>query len=98
MGARKGLKHKTHSKEVKLEILAKLETNQSHLSIAREYGVSVKTIENWQTKHRKGIDITNDTRFKKVEKSDEPTYEELKQELEIVKKMQKFLKDQQNKK
>ena len=36
MGARKGLKHKTHSKEVKLEILAKLETNQSHLSIARE--------------------------------------------------------------
>ena len=83
MGATKGKSHKTYSRELKLEILARLANNtQSNKSIAREYGISIKTIEGWVTKQRKGIDII----------------EELQQQIDILKKMEKFLKDQQEKK
>jgi len=94
MGAPKGQTHKTYSKEIKQEILEKLKTNQSHLSLAREYGISIKTIEGWQTKYRKGIDILNDDRLKNPNKSEKPTYEELEKQLDIVKKMMVFIKQQ----
>lgn len=99
MGATKGKSHKTYSRELKLEILARLANNtQSNKSIAREYGISIKTIEGWVTKQRKGIDIITDSRGKKKTTDNNVTIEELQQQIDILKKMGKFLKDQQEKK
>ena len=56
-----------------------METDQSHESIAREFGVSIKTIENWKYKLNKGINIFGDERLKKQNDNSKPTYEELDQ-------------------
>ena len=42
-----------------------MDTDQSHESIAREFGVSIKTIENWKYKLNKGMDIFGNERLKK---------------------------------
>ena len=98
MGAKKGQLHKTYTKEFKQEVLERMETDQSHESIAREFGVSIKTIENWKYKLNKGINIFGDERLKKQNDNSKPTYEELEQETDILKKMKKFANSQQNKK
>ena len=98
MGAKKGQLHKTYTNEFKQEVLEKMETDQSHESIAREFGVSIKTIENWKYKLNKGINIFGDERLKKQNDNSKPTYEELEQEIDILKKMKKFANSQQNKK
>ena len=64
MGAKKGQLHKTYTNEFKQEVLERMETDQSHESIAREFGVSIKTIENWKYKLNKGINIFGDERLK----------------------------------
>ena len=98
MGAKKGQLHKTYTNEFKQEVLERMETDQSHESIAREFGVSIKTIENWKYKLNKGINIFGDERLKKQNDNTKPTYEELEQEIDILKKMKKFANSQQNKK
>ena len=98
MGAKKGQLHKTYTNEFKQEVLEKMETDQSHESIAREFGVSIKTIENWKYKLNKGINIFGDERLKKQNDNSKPTYEELEQEIDILKKMKNFANSQQNKK
>ena len=98
MGAKKGQLHKTYTNEFKQEVLERMETNQSHESIAREFGVSIKTIENWKYKLNKGINIFGDERLKTQNDNSKPTYEELEQEIDILKKMKKFANSQQNKK
>lgn len=98
MGAKKGQLHKTYTNEFKQEVLERMETDQSHESIAREFGVSIKTIENWKYKLNKGINIFGDERLKKQNDNSKPTYEELEQEIDILKKMKKFANSQQNKK
>lgn len=98
MGAKKGQLHKTYTNEFKQEVLERMETNQSHESIAREFGVSIKTIENWKYKLNKGINIFGDERLKTQNDNSKPTYEELEQEIDILKKMKKFANYQQNKK
>ena len=98
MGAKKGQLHKTYTNKFKQEVLERMETDQSHESIAREFGVSIKTIENWKYKLNKGINIFGDERLKKQNDNSKPTYEELEQEIDILKKMKKFANSQQNKK
>ena len=98
MGAKKGQLHKTYTNEFKQEVLERMETDQSHESIAREFGVSIKTIENWKYKLNKGINIFGDERLKTQNDNSKPTYEELEQEIDILKKMKKFANYQQNKK
>lgn len=98
MGAKKGQLHKTYTKEFKQEVLERMETDQSHESIAIEFGVSIKTIENWKYKLNKGMDIFGDERLKKQTDNSKPTYEELEQEIDILKKMKNFANFQQNKK
>ena len=66
MGAKKAQLHKTYTKEFKQEIIKRMDTDQSHESIAREFGVSIKTIENWKYKLNKGMDIFGDERLKKA--------------------------------
>lgn len=39
MGAKKGQLHKTYTNEFKQEVLERMETDQSHESIAREFSV-----------------------------------------------------------
>ena len=97
MGAKKGQLHKTYTNEFKQEVLERMETDQSHESIAREFGVSIKTIENWKYKLNKGINIFGDERLKTQNDNSKPTYEELEQEIDILKKMKKFANYQQNK-
>lgn len=97
MGAKKGQLHKTYTNEFKQEVLERMETNQSHESIAREFGVSIKTIENWKYKLNKGMNIFGDERLKTQNDNSKPTYEELEQEIDILKKMKKFANYQQNK-
>ena len=98
MGAKKGQLHKTYTNEFKQEVLERMETDQSHESIAREFVVSIKKIENWKYKLNKGINIFGDERLKKQNDNSKPTYEELEQEIDILKKMKKFANSQQNKK
>ena len=86
MGAKKGQLHKTYTNEFKQEVLERMETDQSHESIAREFGVSIKTIENWKYKLNKGINIFGDERLKTQNDNSKPTYEELEQEIDILKK------------
>ena len=98
MGSKKGQLHKTYTNEFKLEVLERMKTNQSHKSIAREFGVSLKTMENWQYKLNQGKDIFEDNRLKKQLNNSKPTYKELEQEIDILKKMKKFANSQQDKK
>ena len=98
MGAKKGQLHKTYTNEFKQKVLERMETDQSHESIAREFGVSIKTIENWKYKLNKGMNIFGDERLKKQNDNLKPTYEELEQEIDILKKMKKFATSQQNRK
>ncbi|MBQ9790538.1 MAG: hypothetical protein IJW24_02985 [Clostridia bacterium] len=51
MGAKKGQPHRTYSKEFKQILLSRMAT-EPYESLSREFGVSVKTMENWQYKYK----------------------------------------------
>ena len=97
MGAKKGQPHRTYSKELKQILLSRMAT-EPYESLSREFGVSVKTMENWQYKYKKGTNIFDDARLKRPAETKKPTYEELEQEIDILKKMKIFANSQQSKK
>ena len=51
MGAKKRQPHRTYSKELKQILLSRMAT-EPYESLSREFGVSVKTMENWQYKYK----------------------------------------------
>ena len=96
--ASKGQKFNSYSPELKKEILDKYLSGQgSSVYLAKQYGISHRTIDNWIAKHKKGIDISVDHRpissgNKKEENID------YKEKYEILKNFQAFLKAQREKK
>lgn len=98
MESRKGQIHKKYSEEFKKEILDKYNSGYagSHC-LAKEYGISYHTIDNWVTKQTKNPDgvitdkrHTNSGNFKNKDKDID-----YKTQCEILKKMEEFLKHQQ---
>lgn len=96
MESRKGQIHKKYSEEFKKEILDKYNSGYagSHC-LAKEYGISHHTIDNWVTKQKKNHDSvvidkrhTNSGNFKNKDI-------DYKTQVEILKKMEEFLKLQQ---
>lgn len=96
--ASKGQRFKAYSPELKKEILDKYFSNQgSARSLAKQFGISFRTINNWIYKHNHGKDITVDHR----PLSSGPRKEEnidYKERYEILKNYQAFLKAQREKK
>ena len=97
--ATKGQKFKKYSKESKEEILRKYhEEFVSAKALSDEYGISVKTIENWLYKSKKGKDIFTDHRqFSSGRPKKEEGDIDYKERYEILKKYQAFLKAQREK-
>ncbi len=91
--AKKGQKFNKYTPEIKAEILKKhFEELVSLKSLAKEYGVSHKTIENWITKKNKGKDVLVDQRkFSSGRPKKNPDEIDYKERYEILKKFQDFI-------
>lgn len=96
--AKKGQKFQKHSPQLRAEILQKyLNSEGSAASLAKEYGISNKTIETWVAKYKHGKDIFEDHRKGNSgrKKAVEIDYKE---RYEILKKFQAFVEAQREKK
>jgi len=93
--SKKGQKHRSYSKELKLEIINKyLSKNYSLASLGQEYGnISRKTIYNWIYKVRNEIPLEIKRPGRKKD-----TDIDYKERYEILKKYQTFLKAQRERK
>ena len=97
--ASKGQKFNSYPPELKNEILEKYFSNEgTSRSLAKEYGISFKTIDTWIFKYNKGIDITVDHRPGNTGRKSKSDNENYKEKYEILKKFQAFLKAQREKK
>lgn len=90
--ASKGQKFKSFSDEVRTEIVEKyMSGNYSYVKLAKEYGISWKTVETFVRKFKQtGITIKE----KKGRLKNDLTKEDYMERYEIVKKYQAFLKAQ----
>lgn len=94
--ASKGQKFKKFSPEVKAEILRRYFAGDgTPRSLGREFGLSFRTIETWISKSRRGIDVTVDHRpgnTGRKKGSGNMTEDDLREQVEILKKYRAFLK------
>ena len=97
--ASKGQKFNSYSPEIKKVILDKYFSNQGTAnSLSKDYNISSKTIKNWITKYKKGIDITIDHRPGNTGRHRKDEDIDYKEKYEILKNYQAFLKAQREKK
>ena len=91
--AKRGQKFNKYTPELKVEILKKHFEELVPLSaLAKEYGISSKTIENWIYKKNKGKDILLDHRmFGTGRPKKNPDEIDYKERYEILKKFQDFI-------
>ena len=94
----KQIPHNKYSDELRIEIVEKYFRNEgSSRSLAKEYNMSFKTIDNWIQKHKRTGYNFKDNRNKKVGRKKEADID-YKERYEILKKFQTFLKAQRKKK
>lgn len=92
------VKHKAYSVKLKKEILKKhYENNITSTTLAKEYNIPRNTIKNWFDKTNRGINVLVDRRPQGSGRIPE-TEAGYKERYEIVKKMEKFLKELREKK
>ena len=92
------VEHKAYSLKLKKEILKKhYEKGMTSNALAREYKIPRSTIKNWFAKTNKGINVLVDRRPHGSGRIPE-TEAGYKERYEIVKKMEKFLKELREKK
>ena len=94
--ARKGQKFKKYSPEFKAEAVRRFLAGEGGSKrLSKELGVPRKTVASWIAKHKAGGDPSSDGRGKGSKgrpKSGGPTKEDLKEQVEILKKYQAFLR------
>ncbi len=94
--ASKGQKFNKYTEELKLEIVNKYLNNQgSSRSLAKEYGISYKSIETMIYTYKKQGHLKNNNKNKGRRKEENIDYKE---RYEILKKYQAFLRAQREKK
>ncbi len=94
--ATKGQKFNKYTEELKLEIVNKYLNNQgSSRSLAKEYGISYKSVETMIYTYKKQGHLNNRNHNKGRRKEENIDYKE---RYEILKKYQAFLKAQREKK
>ena len=94
--ATKGQKFNKYTEELKLEIVNKYLNNQgSSRSLAKEYGISYKSVETMIYTYKKQGHLNNRNHNKGRRKEENIDYKE---RYEILKKYQAFLKAQRDKK
>ncbi len=88
---------KFHSLEMKKQILEEYHnSNMSSIQLGEKYNISPNTILTWHRKYRQGIDVlTPDQRAIKSGKQLKENRDDDKQRIEILKKLQKYIKSQQ---
>ena len=95
--AKKGQKFNRYTPELRQEILNKYFSKQGSIrSLAKEYGISYKTIGNWISAYKKDIPIGFQKRGRP--KNDNNDNIDYKERYEILKKFQAFIKAQREKK
>ena len=96
--ASKGQKFKQYKPELKVQILKEYKEGDTSIYIlARKYKINVSTIKNWLRKARKDLDIKLDYRKARSGRKSF-TREDLKEQIDILKKFQAFLEAQNDKK
>lgn len=100
MSGKKGQTHNKYSSELKREILDRyFKNHESSIMLGKEYNISYKTIENWVTKTKRGKDVISDNRKEHSgNRKKELTLEDVLQENDILKKMEKFVSQHREKK
>ena len=97
--ASKGQKFNSYTPELKKEILDKYFSNFGFSrSLAKEYNISFKTIDNWISKQKKGIDVSIDHRPGNTGRHKKDENIDYKERYGILKNYQAFLKAQREKK
>ena len=94
--AKKGQKQKIISEELILRIVKEKQNGKSYSYLAKKYGVSNGSIATWVRKYMYKGYVTRDKRGIK-KNSNNMTVEELRIEVDILKKFQAFLKQQERK-
>jgi transposase len=94
--AKKGQKQKIISEELILQIVKEKQKGKSYSYLAKKYGVSDGSIATWVRKYTYKGYVTRDKRGIK-KNSNNMTVEELRIEVDILKKFQAFLKQQERK-
>ena len=91
--AKKGQKFNSYTKELKEEILSKyLNKEASSGYLAKEYGISPKTIRNWALQLKRGNNVLTDTKeTRKGRPKKNPDEIDYKERYEILKKFQDFI-------
>ena len=95
--AKKGQKQKIISEELILRIVKEKQNGKSYSYLAKKYGVSNGSIATWVRKYTYKGYVTRDKRGIK-KNPDKMTIDELRIEVDILKKFQAFLKQQQERK
>lgn len=96
--AKKGQKFRIYSDEERTEIVNKyLSGNYSYELLAREYGMSKKSVETMVRKYKK-TGLTVLVQRGRPKTNDDLTREDYKERYEILKKYQTFLKAQRERK
>ncbi len=96
--ASKGQKFNSYSSQLKKQILdTYFSGNGTTLSLSKDFNIPEKTIKNWISKYKKGLDVTVDHRaINSGRRKDEDI--DYKERYEILKNYQAFLKAQREKK
>ena len=90
--AKKGQNFNSYTKELKSEILKRYLDGESSGELAKEYGISPKTIRNWALQLRRGKDVLIDTKeARKGRPKKNPDEIDYKERYEILKKFQDFI-------
>ncbi len=95
--AKKGQKFKTIAEELIFQIVKEKKFGKSYGYLSKKYNVSEGTIKTWVKRYKDKGYVNRDKRGSKRSSSN-MTIEELKIEVDILKKFQAFLKQQQEKK
>ena len=95
--AKKGQKQKIISEELILRIVKEKQNGKSYSYLAKKYDVSNGSIATWVRKYTYKGYVTRDKRGIK-KNPDKMTIDELRIEVDILKKFQAFLKQQQDRK
>ena len=91
--AKKFVKQNYYSNELKREVVEKYKTGSAgYIRLGKEYGIPYHTISNWVTADKNGKDIYQPSQRGKNQHKAEVDY---KTQVEILKKMELFLKRQQ---
>ena len=95
--AKKGQKQKRICEELILQIVKEKKNGKTYEYLAKKYVVSTGSIKTWVRKHTYKGYVTRDKRGIKKNPTN-MTIEELRIEVDILKKFQAFLKQQQERK